>query len=104
MPLLVLDFRSFRERSIVEDMRADVAQPFLLAARGVLEQELGGEVGRGQITVERGDFEAGEITAGGGGPGALSRAGVDWQSQGHRRAVRRAAGKQGSWRPAGLGG
>jgi len=55
-------------------MRADVAQPFLLAARGVLEQELGGEVGRGQITVERGDFEAGEITAVVGVTGALSGA------------------------------
>jgi chemotaxis protein CheX len=55
-------------------MRADVAQPFMLAARGVLEQELGGEVGRGQITVERGDFEAGEITAVVGVTGALSGA------------------------------
>ncbi len=55
-------------------MRADIAQPFLLAARGVLEQELGGEVGRGQITVERGDFEAGEITAVVGVTGALSGA------------------------------
>jgi len=44
-------------------MRSDVAQPFLLAAKGVLEQELGGEVGRGSVTVERGDFEAGEVTA-----------------------------------------
>jgi CheY-specific phosphatase CheX len=44
-------------------MRADVAQPFLLAAKGVLEQKLGGKVGRGQIKMERGDFEAGEITA-----------------------------------------
>src|SRR5919201_2120256 len=55
-------------------MRADVAQPFLLAAKGVLEQELGGDVGRGQITVERGDFEAGEITAVVGVTGALSGA------------------------------
>jgi chemotaxis protein CheX len=55
-------------------MRADVAQPFLLAAKGVLEQELGGEVGRGQITMERGDFEAGEITAVVGVTGALSGA------------------------------
>jgi chemotaxis protein CheX len=55
-------------------MRADVAQPFMLAAKGVLEQELGGEVGRGQITVERGDFEAGEITAVVGVTGALSGA------------------------------
>jgi chemotaxis protein CheX len=55
-------------------MRADVAQPFLLAAKGVLEQELGGEVGRGQIRVERGDFEAGEITAVVGVTGALSGA------------------------------
>ena len=55
-------------------MRADVAQPFLLAAKGVLEQELGGEVGRGQISVECGDFEAGEITAVVGVTGALSGA------------------------------
>src|SRR5919201_5042307 len=55
-------------------MRADVAQPFLLAAKGVLEQELGGDVGRGQITVERGDFEAGEVTAVVGVTGALSGA------------------------------
>jgi chemotaxis protein CheX len=55
-------------------MRADVAKPFMLAAKGVLEQELGGEVGRGQITVERGDFEAGEITAVVGVTGALSGA------------------------------
>ena len=44
-------------------MRADVTQPFLLAAKGVLEQELGGDVGRGQVRVERGDFDAGEVTA-----------------------------------------
>ena len=55
-------------------MRADVAQPFLLAAKGVLEQELGGEVGRGQVKMERGDFEAGEITAVVGVTGALSGA------------------------------
>jgi chemotaxis protein CheX len=55
-------------------MRADVAQPFLLAAKGVLEQELGGDVGRGPITVERGDFEAGEVTAVVGVTGALSGA------------------------------
>jgi chemotaxis protein CheX len=55
-------------------MRADVAQPFLLAAKGVLEQELGGDVGRGQVKVERGDFEAGEVTAVVGITGALSGA------------------------------
>jgi chemotaxis protein CheX len=55
-------------------MRADVAQPFLLAAKGVLEQELGGAVGRGQVRMERGDFEAGEITAVVGVTGALSGA------------------------------
>ena len=55
-------------------MRADVAQPFLLAARGVLEQELGGDVGRGQVSVERGDFAAGEVTAVIGVTGALSGA------------------------------
>jgi chemotaxis protein CheX len=55
-------------------MRADVAQPFLLAAKGVLEQELGGEVGRGQVRVERGDFAAGEVTAVVGVTGALSGA------------------------------
>jgi chemotaxis protein CheX len=55
-------------------MRADVAQPFLLAAKGVLEQELGGEVGRGKVRVERGDFAAGEVTAVVGVTGALSGA------------------------------
>jgi chemotaxis protein CheX len=55
-------------------MRADVAQPFLLAARGVLEQELGGEVGRGQVRIERGEFAAGEVTAVVGVTGALSGA------------------------------
>lgn len=55
-------------------MRADVAQPFLLAAKGVLEHELGGEVGRGQVRIERGDFEAGEVTAVVGVTGALSGA------------------------------
>ncbi len=55
-------------------MRAEVAQPFVLAARGVLEQELGGQVGRGQISMERGDFAAGEITAVVGVTGALSGA------------------------------
>jgi chemotaxis protein CheX len=55
-------------------MRADVAQPFLLAAKGVLEQELGGEVGRGQVKIERGDFAAGEVTAVIGVTGALSGA------------------------------
>ena len=53
-------------------MRADVAQPFLLAAKGVLEQEIGGDIGRGQISIERGDFEAGEVTAVVGVTGALS--------------------------------
>ncbi len=55
-------------------MRADVAQPFLLAAKGVLEQELGGSVGRGQVRVEKGEFEAGEVTAVVGVTGALSGA------------------------------
>src|SRR2546428_2022220 len=55
-------------------MRADVAQPFVLAAKGVLEQELGGDVGRGQVRVERGDFKAGEVTAVVGVTGALSGA------------------------------
>ena len=55
-------------------MRADVAQPFLLAAKDVLEQELGGDVGRGRVAVERGDFEAGEVTAVVGVTGALSGA------------------------------
>jgi chemotaxis protein CheX len=55
-------------------MRADLAQPFLLAAKGVLEQEIGGEVGRGQISMEKGDFEAGEITAVVGVTGSLSGA------------------------------
>jgi chemotaxis protein CheX len=52
----------------------DVAQQFVLAAKGVLEQELGGDVGRGRISVERGDFEAGEVTAVVGVTGALSGA------------------------------
>jgi chemotaxis protein CheX len=55
-------------------MRADVAQPFLLAARGVLEQELGGDVSRGQVRLERGEFAAGEVTAVVGVTGALSGA------------------------------
>ena len=55
-------------------MRADIAQPFLLAARGVLEQELGGEVSRGKVRVERGEFAAGEVTAVVGVTGALSGA------------------------------
>ncbi len=55
-------------------MHADVAQPFLLAARGVLEQELGGDIGRGKVRIERGDFEAGEVTAVVGVTGALSGA------------------------------
>jgi chemotaxis protein CheX len=55
-------------------MRADVAQPFLLAARGVLEQELGGDVGRGKVRVERGEFAVGEVTAVVGVTGTLSGA------------------------------
>src|SRR5438105_7304618 len=55
-------------------MRADVAQPFLLAAKGVLEQEIGGDIARGQISVEKGDFAAGEVTAVVGVTGALSGA------------------------------
>ena len=34
-----------------------------MAAKGVLEQELGSGIGRGQMRVERGDFEAGGVTA-----------------------------------------
>src|SRR6266536_5604974 len=68
-------------------MRADIAQPFLLAARGVLEQELGGEVGRGQVTVERGDFEAGEVTADVGVTGALSGAVMYQMSEATARAI-----------------
>src|SRR6476661_3527287 len=55
-------------------MRADVVQPFVIAAKDVLEQELGGEVARGQIRVERGDFTAGEVTAVVGVTGSLSGA------------------------------
>src|SRR2546423_11503957 len=55
-------------------MRVDVAQPFVLAAKGVLEQELGGDVARGRVRVERGDFEAGGVTAVIGSTGALSGA------------------------------
>ena len=55
-------------------MRADVAQPFVLAAKGVLEHELGGGVVRGRVRVERGDFEAGGVTAVIGITGALSGA------------------------------
>jgi chemotaxis protein CheX len=55
-------------------MRADVVQPFVMAAKDVLEQELGGDVGRGQIRVERGDFTAGEVTAVVGVTGSLSGA------------------------------
>lgn len=55
-------------------MRADLAQPFLLAAKGVLEQELGGDVDRGHVKIERGDFAAGEVTAVVGVTGALSGA------------------------------
>src|SRR5207253_11177 len=68
-------------------MRADVAQPFLLAAKGVLEQELGGEVGRGQVRMERGDFEAGEITAVVGVTGALSGAVMYRMSEATARAI-----------------
>ena len=53
-------------------MHANVAQPFLLAARGVLEQELGGTINRGPVRVERGDFQAAEVTAVVGVTGALS--------------------------------
>src|SRR4030088_393805 len=55
-------------------MRAELAQPFLLAARGVLEQEVGGDIARGPIKVERGEFTAGEVTAVVGVTGALSGA------------------------------
>jgi len=46
----------------------------MLAAKGVLEQELGGEVGRGQVRMEKGEFAAGEITAVVGVTGSLSGA------------------------------
>jgi chemotaxis protein CheX len=68
-------------------MRAEVAQPFLLAAKGVLEQELGGEVGRGQMTVERGDFAAGELTAVVGVTGALSGAILNQMSEATALAI-----------------
>jgi chemotaxis protein CheX len=55
-------------------MRADVVQPFVLAAKDVLEAELGGEVGRGSVKVEQGDFTVGEVTAVVGVTGALSGA------------------------------
>src|SRR5919204_540468 len=55
-------------------MRAELAQPFVLAAKGVLEQEIGGDIGRGSISVEKGDFEAGEVTAVVGVTGTLSGA------------------------------
>ena len=55
-------------------MRADVVQPFVLAAKDVLEAELGGEVGRGAVKVEQGDFSVGEVTAVVGVTGALSGA------------------------------
>lgn len=55
-------------------MRAEVAQPFVLAAKGVLEQEIGGDIGRGRVSVEKGDFEAGEVTAVVGVTGNLSGA------------------------------
>src|SRR3954468_21369050 len=77
MAKLLWPVKGLQARRVAVDsrgMRADVAQPFLLAAKGVLEQELGGEVGRGQVTVEKGDFEAGEITAVVGVTGALSGA------------------------------
>jgi chemotaxis protein CheX len=44
-------------------MRADLARPFVLAAKDVLEHEVGGDIGRGRVRIERGDFEAGEVTA-----------------------------------------
>jgi chemotaxis protein CheX len=68
-------------------MRADVAQPFLLAAKGVLEQELGGAVSRGQVKIERGDFEAGEVTAVVGVTGALSGAVMYRMSEANALAV-----------------
>jgi chemotaxis protein CheX len=52
-------------------MRSEVAQPFLLATKGVLEQEVGGMVRRGRVRVESGDFAAGEVTAIVGVTGAL---------------------------------
>jgi chemotaxis protein CheX len=55
-------------------VQAVVAQPFLIAAKDVLEQEVGGDVGRGQVRVERGDFSAGEVTAVVGVTGQLSGA------------------------------
>lgn len=55
-------------------MRADLAQPFVLAAKGVLEQELGADIGRGRVRVERGDFEAGGVTAVTGITGSVSGA------------------------------
>lgn len=68
-------------------MHANVAQPFLLAAKGVIEQELGGEVKRGQVRVERGDFEAGEVTAVVGVTGALSGAVVYRMSEATALAI-----------------
>ena len=55
-------------------MRADVSQPFLIAAKGVLEELLVWEVARSQVSVEKGDFAAGEVTAVVGVTGALSGA------------------------------
>jgi chemotaxis protein CheX len=55
-------------------MRSDVAQSFLFAAKGVLEQELGSQVGRGKVSIEKGDFAAGEVTAVVGVTGSLSGA------------------------------
>jgi len=45
-----------------------------MAAQDVLEAELGGEVGRGAVRVEQGDFSVGEVTAVVGVTGALSGA------------------------------
>ena len=44
----------------------------MLAAGGLLEHELRGQIGRGQARVESGQFEAGEVTAVLGVTGALS--------------------------------
>src|SRR6266487_1165308 len=45
-----------------------------MAAKDVLAQEVGGDIGRGRVRVERGDFEAGGVTAVIGVTGALSGA------------------------------
>jgi chemotaxis protein CheX len=65
----------------------EVAQAFVKAAKGVLEQELGGDVGRGSISIERGDFEAGEVTAVVGVTGALSGAVMYRMSEGTALAI-----------------